>query len=380
MSEAKKPFEKGDPEWWKHWKDELSNKGVIAEVKYHIMRISNVDEIAQEFEAHVRVDARVALQDRGHVPRAHRQSFQHKPLQVVKKDDNARGVEQFDILMQFMNLKRTTFKVSRWSRTKGDNDPYNYYSMEVSGCFGIDVRVATIPLDIQQLSINVTTDWDSSILRFAEWKEGDQKSRFEVDLCYELKRGFTISRKIGLAIKTLEDTPASPGGYKYAEVRGTVVVKRHYTGTMFLLVVRPLILSMLAFAVFYMPPDVGVTGSSTLSNRLNISLIVLLAFAVEPRKAGDTIRYVEYYVIALFICLCGIAAESIFVFGFTNNITDQLNGDRIGFSVMAAYWLITNGVFVSYIGGRILWLERTFRLWDKTPNMVDLHTIVPAEQ
>jgi hypothetical protein len=124
----------GDPEWWKYWKSKLKQKPIVCTIRFTFLRVIDVNEKDQEFEARVRVDCDVNAKEAfGVVPR--RKSLGGGTHTNYLVETASECFEEFNPKIVLMNLKRTPFqKPSKWIR-RDDETGILTFSMEVSGSY-----------------------------------------------------------------------------------------------------------------------------------------------------------------------------------------------------------------------------------------------------
>ena len=126
-----------EPDWWTAWKDRIKKNGgpFIGKVRFDFVRVIDVREKEQEFEAHVRVVVQIAVDEE---PKTVGGFYSNGvPNYFVKggkiNDKTYAYVEEFIPKITFRNLKDTSFPVSKWNRRERHDKKLIEYSLEVNG-------------------------------------------------------------------------------------------------------------------------------------------------------------------------------------------------------------------------------------------------------
>jgi hypothetical protein len=121
----------GDPQWWHAWKSRLEDNPLHGTIRFTFLRVMDVNEKEQEFEARLRIDCEIDM-SRFENPRRVSIGGGKYTNYVVKADPNSSTyLEEFNPKLVFMNLKRSEFPPSKWVRRPREG--FVMYSIEVTG-------------------------------------------------------------------------------------------------------------------------------------------------------------------------------------------------------------------------------------------------------
>ncbi|GBG29071.1 Hypothetical Protein FCC1311_052932 [Hondaea fermentalgiana] len=343
-------FKRRSAAWIDFWRGHVKGP-VLAEVRYDMMNLRNIDIDSSTFRAKMLVYVRVHLDDIG-ITESERIPLKDGSF-CVKSGPNT-YVHEYTPWIQFLG----DVAKSNWVRFHNDRLTFCY---ELEGIYPLGTRGAMYPYDFHELKIKFTSNWDHETLLFVPWADDylRGRERWPVEIAQSLKDVTVVDERVA-TIRKEEVAPTLyqrwkwieipainftisrgfGGRYSYSDVACTVFVHRE-VGLMQPIIsvfLQPMLLAALApLSIEFFPDE---------ASRLSFNISLLIAMSVSFTSSGSRVTFADYYKLGMFF----FGALVLVLASFTELIPEleEFNVRTICWSIFCALHAVFVVVIVAY--------------------------------